>query len=272
MVKSLIHTRYRTYIELLLFIFITAIFLYFRISPILHGAVPYTYDQGRDFLKTEEVFRYQNLTFIGPTTGIMGLYHGAWWYYVLGIPYFLFQGWPYGYYIFMCTIVTLAVVLFHIFLRNTFKTSSFALLFYSIVAVGSYFIPSSFQVSNNYMIPLTLLLLVYSTYQYIHTQKNKYLFLTTLAVSFVFEFEVAFGFFMLPAALITAFCFKEFRTIMFDRKKILASTSGFIIPFIPRFLFEVKNGFIQTHALINFFFKPSTTEPKSFMETFMDIS
>jgi hypothetical protein len=57
---------------------------------------------------------------------------------------------------------------------------------------------------------------------------------------------------------------------MFDRKKILASTSGFIIPFIPRFLFEVKNGFIQTHALINFFFKPSTTEPKSFMETFMD--
>lgn len=50
---------------LLFFIFI---FIYFRLIPIINQTVPYTYDQGRDFLKAEQIIRGKNLTFIGPTT------------------------------------------------------------------------------------------------------------------------------------------------------------------------------------------------------------
>ena len=83
---------------LLLFILPLILFYLFRVGSILHQTVSYTYDQGRDFLKTAEIVLYKNPTFIGPTTGIMGIYHGAWWYYILAIAFILFNGSPIGFY------------------------------------------------------------------------------------------------------------------------------------------------------------------------------
>lgn len=258
------------YIEVFALLLVVAIFAYLRLNPIILGTVPYTYDQGRDFLKAEEVVKYQNLTFIGPTTGIMGLNHGAWWYYALSIPYIVFRGWPYGFYVFMFALVLITAISFYLFLRKSQNNYATALLFLGIVTVGSYFIPSSFQVSNNYMVPPTLVLLIYSVYQYFATQKNKYIFLTALALGFIFEFEVAFGFFIIPAAFATAVFFKEFRSILYSIKKITIAVAGLVIPLIPRILFEIKNNFLQTTTLINFFFRPSTTQPQPFYITFND--
>jgi len=84
------------------FLFLILFFyLLIRFYNLLSHDVVYTYDQGRDFLKTTEVFLYKNPTFIGPTTGIMGLYHGAWWYYILGVPFFLTRGNPIAFYYFI---------------------------------------------------------------------------------------------------------------------------------------------------------------------------
>src|SRR5688572_5299408 len=105
---------------LAVFILITVFFCYFRLKPIYHQTVPYTYDQGRDFLKTEEVVKYKNITFIGPTTGIPGIYHGAWWYYYLAAPYVLFQGHPMGFIIFIFLSALAQRVLFTYFVKRAF--------------------------------------------------------------------------------------------------------------------------------------------------------
>ena len=82
--------------KIVLLILFFALFSYFRLKPIYLQTVPYTFDQGRDFLKTIEIVRDRNLTLIGPTTGAAGVFHGAWWYYYLSIPHILFQGHPFS--------------------------------------------------------------------------------------------------------------------------------------------------------------------------------
>ena len=82
----------------ILFLTFTALFIYFRIGSILYKTVGYTYDQGRDFIAGSNIILLKKLPFIGPTTGINGLFHGSWWYYLLVIPYCLFGGAPIGYY------------------------------------------------------------------------------------------------------------------------------------------------------------------------------
>ena len=73
---------------------IVSVFLLLRMKPLLAHSVAYTYDQGRDMMKAAEIVIYKNPTFIGPTTGIEGLFHGAWWYYYLTIPFMFFGGNP----------------------------------------------------------------------------------------------------------------------------------------------------------------------------------
>src|SRR3990167_10170849 len=90
--------KFHVVIQIAIFLFVIILFSYFRLKPIYFQTVGYTYDQGRDFLKAAEIVLYKNPTFIGPTTGIQGLFHGAWYYYILVIPFILFGGAPIGFY------------------------------------------------------------------------------------------------------------------------------------------------------------------------------
>src|SRR3989338_10534349 len=83
-----------------LFIFVIFLFCYFRLKPLYFQTVGYTYDQVRDFLKAAEIITEKNITFIGPTPGIPGVFHGDWYFYLLTIPFLLFGGAPIGFYYF----------------------------------------------------------------------------------------------------------------------------------------------------------------------------
>src|SRR3989338_9765899 len=54
---------------------ILALFCYFRVKPVYFQTVPYTFDQGRDFLKTQEIVIDKQPALLGPTTGIPGGQH-----------------------------------------------------------------------------------------------------------------------------------------------------------------------------------------------------
>lgn len=254
-------------VKRLLILFVFFIFIYLRLSPIINKTVPYTYDQGRDFLKAEEIVKYKNLTFIGPTTGIMGLNHGAWWYYVVSIPYSLFNGNPIAFYYFMFAISLICNLGFFVFLKREFNHAT-ALLYLLTVSISPYFIPLSFSVSNNIMAPYVILCLIICTYYYFKSHKYNWIFLAALSLGFIFEFEVSFGLFIIPfyTLLLILFNFKR----RYNLKAIIFYISGFIIPFLPRLLFEIKNGFIQTKTLINFFIAPKLHNPKPFIEVFKD--
>jgi hypothetical protein len=71
-------TKRSSVISIIVIAAIISIYLILRIKPLLAHSVAYTYDQGRDMMKAAEIVLYKNPTFIGPTTGIEGLFHGAW--------------------------------------------------------------------------------------------------------------------------------------------------------------------------------------------------
>ncbi|MCL4364306.1 hypothetical protein M1328_03645 [Patescibacteria group bacterium] len=107
-------------LKTIVFLVLVGIFIYLRLGPILNQTVPYTYDQGRDFLKAQEMIKDKHLTFIGPTTGIQGVFHGAWWYYFLAPLYLIFNGWPQGYYLGLFFINLIVNLWFFRFLKRDY--------------------------------------------------------------------------------------------------------------------------------------------------------
>lgn len=253
----------------IIFLIIFFIFIYLRLTPIINQTVPYTYDQGRDFLKVEEIIRYKNLTFIGPTTGIMGVFHGAWWYYLLSIPYVIFNGWPLGFYIFIFLLSLIANLLFFQFLKKEFNFLT-ALFFLSIISISPYFIPLSFFVSNNIVVPYLILIFIITLYRFFQKNELKYLIVSSLTAGFIFEFEVAFGMFLVPIFFLLVILFKESREKLKIKKNLFLFLSGFLIPFLPRILFEIKHNFLQTKIILNSITQPKLYNPKPLLQVLFD--
>lgn len=241
---------------------IFTIFCYFRIKPIYLQTVPYTFDQGRDFLKAEEIIRDKHLLFIGPTTGLPGLFHGVWWYYLLAVFYVVFNGLPQGFYIGLFFVSAISTCLFFLFLKKEINTL-LALLFLSMVSVSPYFIRTSFFVANNYAIPPFILLLLFGVYMFFKKSKRKYLCIIGFALGFIAEFEFSFGFLMIPSFLILAVFFQDFRKHARQIKSAVVFFMSLIIPFMPRILFELKNHFIQSKSVILFLHNPTATNQQS---------
>ncbi|NTU72665.1 YfhO family protein [Candidatus Roizmanbacteria bacterium] len=266
--KKTLHLLWGTF-----FICILGLFCYLRLKPILLMAVPYTYDQGRDLLKAAEIVLYHHLTFIGPTTGIMGVFHGVWWFYVAAISFVLFKGNPVGIYLlifftYLCSLLTIAY-----FLHKQEKFLEI-FIFSLLIALSPYFIFISIFAANNVMAPPMVLGLMVTTYILLTRASNKKTALlaglTGLFLGFVAEFEFAFGIFIIPSFIILSLIYPSLRVKMYRLNSLLFFAAGLFTAFIPRILFEFKNGFHQTLILLNFFVKPKLYNPKPFIDIVRD--
>lgn len=247
--------------KILLFVFVLSIFTYLRLTPIINQTVPYTYDQGRDFLKVAQIVTEKKLTFIGPTTGINGVFHGAWWYYLIVIPFTVFNGNPIGFYYFMFFLSLFANLIFTYFIYKEFDWTT-SLIFFAFVSISPYFSALSIFASNNIVTPYAVGFFIISVYYLFKSRKSSWLFFTSLFLGFVLEFEVSFGLFIIPIFFLLGLFFKTIRNKFSNLKNFGLFLSGFIIPFTPRLLFEIKNKFIQTKALMNYLLQPRITNPK----------
>lgn len=243
---------------------IIIIYCYFRLTPIINRTVPYTYDQGRDFLKIEEIFRDKNITFIGPTTGIQGVFHGVWWYYFLIVPYLLFGGWPQGFYLALFILSLISNLFFYKFIEKNYSRNS-AVLFLVLTTASPFFVRMSFFASNNILSPFFVMLLIYSVFSIISKKNPNYLLLTGLSLGFIFETEMAFGLFIIPSFIITFLIIKEVRTYFSKIKSAALFFAGLLPPFIPRLLFELKNNFSQTRSFLAYFGQTKTGHPVQFI-------
>jgi len=238
--------------------------------PILSQNVPYTYDQGRDFLKAAEIISNRRPVFIGPTTGIDGLFHGAWWYYVLTIPSLIFNGNPIYFYWMMLLITTITTLLFFIFIKKKFNYLT-AIFFLTIVSISPYFVPLAFFASNNIIVPNFIVALIISLFNLFEKNKHRYIMLFIgLSLGFILEFEVSFGLFIIPVFIISVLLTKNLRGHFLKLKNLALFLFGLLFTMSPRILFELKNNFLQTRTIINFFIKPRLHNPKPFINVLGD--
>lgn len=250
--------------EKIVLTFLVIVYIYIRIGPIINHTVPYTYDQGRDFLKVMEMVDNKRPTFIGPTTGIMGVFHGAWWYYLLLPVYMVTRGLPIGFYYAMLAFSLAMNLGFFFFLRKKIDPKA-ALLFLSIISISPYFVSIGFTVSNNIIVPYLMLSLIAIIFMLFEKKQNKLLYLALgLTLGFMFEFEVAFGLFIIPVFFVSSLLFKKIREQIYSLKTLTFTAAGLFLPLVPRLLFEVKNRFLQTMTLIEFINKPKLHNPQTF--------
>lgn len=247
---------------------ILAIFSLLRLPSIYYREVAYTYDQARDFLAGARMITDHHLTFIGPTTGIGGLFHGVWWYYLTALTFLISHN-PITVYISVFLVQLISMVLAMITLRRLLGSPS-ALIFGMIVSSGGYFIRTSTFAGNNIMAMPSYLAYILSLSYLILNQPVGRRRLIALAVfglsaGFVAEFELAFGLFLIPVTL--------FVCILTPLRKLLSTKGSFVVyitsiifPFVARILFEIKNHFIQTKVLLGFFTKPKYYTPKPYID------
>lgn len=235
---------------------ICALFIFYRVPSLLAHYVAYTFDQGRDFIVAANIILLHKIPFIGPTTGINGLFHGAWWYYLLTIPYVIFNGAPIGYYWFNFFIQFVCLIVLMLFLKKEFGYL-ISLLFGLFIVLAPYFTLMSLFVGNNSMVlPSLLIFLICNYYLFINKRISFFLlFITGVSLALASEFELSFGIFLIPLYGGAIFLFHTLRKTLIHKKGFFF-LFGLVVGFLPRILFEFKNSFFQTKALFSFVFHP----------------
>ncbi len=222
-----------------------------RIAPVVYESVAYTYDQGRDFAAAKDIVANKNLVLIGPTTGMQGVFHGAWWFYTLAVGYALFDGALYGYYVITILLSTLCVVALYKGLLS--HTSRFvALTAIVIMACSPYFIYTSTFASNTVLMLPAMVVYMYGIVSSFHKPTLGSLFAIGLGMGLLLESEFAFGIFIFPASLITYILTQKRHAFPVKWKNLFIVALGSMVATSARILFELKYGFMQTKTLLNF--------------------
>lgn len=233
---------------MLIFTAIAAIFL--RIYLISRDSIPFAYDMGRDLLWTKDIAFYHTPTLIGPAASIWGVYFGPFWYYFLSIPLLLANGNPvFPVLVSGSTIVLTGIFAFVLFRKYLGKTSAFVLM--ALILFSAKLINISTFAFHANLLPLLTLLTIY--FCYLSVIKNKYYIAASLlSTSLMFSADPAPAIVFLAIPLFVYFKFKLFKkgNIL---KTIILSAASFILPLLPQMLFELRNNFIETKALLAYF-------------------
>ncbi len=269
--------KFHVGIQIAIFLFVIILFSYFRLKPIYFQTVGYTYDQGRDFLKAAEIVLYKNPTFIGPTTGIMGIYHGAWWYYLLSVGFFIFNGLPIGFYYLNFFIQLSVLIAVLIFAAKRFDSLT-QIILGLIIATAPYLIFTNILLANNVMAMPPFLFLLITTILLLEkkftakvmrkTVNLPLFFLAGLFLGFTAEFEFAFGLLLIPVYILSVFVFNFLTQSFTKARHYLYFALGLGMVFLPRLLFEIKNNFGQLRTMIGFITNPQYHTPKPFKDIF----
>lgn len=224
---------------------------------ILRGFSAITYDNGRDLLAAWRIFHERNLTLIGPTTGISGVFHGAWAFYWLIIPMLIAQWNPLGVPLAIAVSGLIGLVILYFLLKDIFdlKIAGFS----SLVYAGSPFLIGHFtQLGHNNLIPFFIILSLVFLWRILKTNRAVNFFLFGLASGFLFEFEFAFGLFILPFNFTSCLLFIGSSKEKLKNKLIKLGylVVGVFLPLSLRILFEIRNNFLMLRSLINNFFFP----------------
>ncbi|MEK7513294.1 MAG: hypothetical protein AAB430_01180 [Patescibacteria group bacterium] len=203
-----------------------------RIPFILGYNFPFSFDHGRDALAVMHLIHTWQLKFIGPWTSIPGLFFGPGWYYLLAPGYLLMQGNPYA-----GPITMLIISLITIWLAYKYFGVYETIIFSS----APIFIITSTSAANPFpMVLVSLLILICLK------NPNRKMWQLGLLIGLGFHFSSALAiFYLLIIPLILGI-----KKIKIGWLKLIAGAG---IPFIPQLLFELKNNFIETRAVINYF-------------------
>lgn len=239
-------------LEYLVFILIIVVAALLRLPLISQGFFAFTFDQGRDLLEVAKIVLDHNLTLIGPTTGLPGIFYGPWWYYFLAPLFLIGQGDPLAITFFFGVIGMATVIFIYLLIRDLTKNKYVALTFAAVVAMSQPFLTSSSQIwSPSLVLPLMIIYL-YALSRIFQSLKPVWFLVLGLSSGFIADSGAAFGIVLILATTIASIFFKK----QFFKKRYLLFFAGLLIVSLPRIIFDLRNEFLITKSMITWLFSP----------------
>jgi len=248
--------KYEKIIFFILFGLLVFLSLFPRSVEVLNQNPVFGFDQGRDYLAVKSIVVNHKLTLIGAelgagSAGISGIFQGPGFFYLLAIPFVLFNGNPAGGTILMFTLSVLAILVGFLLGRKLFGVYGgiFTALLISIAPV---FISQARFVWNPHTPTLFILLAFYFIYLSIATKKNIFVFLAAFFAGFIYNLEFGVS---IPLC-VSLFVFSIY-LFKFQIKKYLFLFAGFFVVFSPMFFFEMRHKFLALSGLISYISNPN---------------
>lgn len=220
--------------------------LLLRFCYLYSSVIPFSFDHGKDSLAVLHMIQTGSPKLIGPWTSIPGLFFGPGWYYLLAPALALAQGNP------MAPVYALAaIVLLQVFLAYRYFGKYEAM----IIATAELWMMFSRSAWNPFPMPLvTLVLLILIRKLQRQSTQSKYptwllVGLLTFTAALGFHFSTAFAvfyLFILPVWFLKNSLHKKLGNW-------IAAVGGFVVPFIPQLLFEVRHNFVEARAVLSYF-------------------
>ena len=230
-----------------IFFLITGLFI--RLEGTLGGYFAMTFDQGKDLLALHSIVIDHKFTLIGSSAGIDGTFHGVWWYWFLSPFFYIFGGDPklllvvFG--IFCASAILVAYVL-----GATLKNSRLGLICAGLVTFSSFYIGTASQLWHPNAVTVFVLLFLWVFGRYLLS--NGSFFWVGVFSGLIFEFQLAFGIFFIPSFILALIINRSIPKI----RDIGLGIGGCLLWMLPRFLFDLRHGFLQSRALLNFLLHP----------------
>ncbi len=238
------------YLALLVFIILG---LYLRIYGTLNGYFAFTYDQGRDLLVLKDIVTSGNIRLIGPTSGIEGVFHGVWWYWLLVPFYIIFQGDP-KFIITAFGILSSLVIVVAFYLGKMMKDWKLGIIFAGLSATSQHFISVAAQLWNPNMLPL--LIMMYLICLWIFLKRTGHFYWCAFFLGAIFEFHIGFGGMLILATILAIIFTKTFLSI----KESFLSFVAFCLWLLPRLIFDLRHDFLQTKSIIKYLQHPQAVQ------------
>lgn len=242
--------------DLIPIIIIVLVSLPIKLQGILKGYFAFTYDQGRDFIEVSKILG-GNLTLIGPTTGIHGIFYGPWWYYFLAPILFFAKGDPKIVAVVFGLISIATLVALYLLTLKIIGNKLISLLVILIVSASSSWIVLTLIWSPT----LTTILLVFYFMILLGISKSPTrinFFIYGVVLMLIADTSASFTAFIVPFSLIITPL--VFRNILL-RKELVFSYLGVLVVASPRIMFEIKNKFLMSKTFLSFLNEPKVYGP-----------
>lgn len=243
---------------LLFIILLFAFFLrVYRVSDLMQ----FYYDQGRDALVIWDLWHKGKPFLIGPITGLIGIFLGPFFYYLIA-PFYLIGGGDPAYPAVFLAFLTVCALGVMYYLGWQMQSRATGLIAVTIGGVSYYMVLAGRWLSNPTPILLTSVLLFLSLWKIITTKNDKWWLAVALLVGISMHFESASAIFYIP--MVGAFFLWQIfenknANAKLERRKAFSiyffSILIFIFTLLPQLLFNFRHDNLLFNNFSKLFFQ-----------------
>lgn len=243
---SMIAMRLSKTIIILIILFGLGIFL--RLLPIITGNTFFWFDQGLDSILVKLLVVDHRINLTSRYSGLAGVLMGPVYTWMLALPFAVSRGDPRSFSIFLSLVSLISAGSIYLFIKKTVGVTA-GLFACAWVLIMPFFVFNSTVSSSPSILTSLFVFFIIFAYELFINKKTLFWIPLLFLSGLFFQFEIAFGLFVIPTILALMVIFK-----FFPNKYFLIGLFLFILTFLPQFLFDLRHNFLISNGFINLFF------------------